>query len=65
MSSELESLLAKAKTHPMTDAEREAQRQSFAYGNVKLHNDAITREMVADASERLQRRIENQFFRNQ
>src|SRR3972149_3470230 len=34
----------------MTEKEREAQRQSFAYGNVHLHNATITREDVAQAA---------------
>jgi predicted thioredoxin/glutaredoxin len=29
----------------------EAQRQSLTYGNVKLHNPMLTREMVADAAD--------------
>lgn len=49
----MDQLLAKARTHQMTDAEREAQRRSFAYGNVNLHNSAVTREMVAAADEKL------------
>jgi hypothetical protein len=32
---------------------REAQRLDFAYGNTKLSNRAITREMVADAADRI------------
>jgi hypothetical protein len=27
---------------------REAQRASFTYGNIKLHNPMLTREMVQD-----------------
>jgi len=30
----------------ISDEEREAQRRSFAYGNTKLSNDDITRELV-------------------
>lgn len=36
----------------MTSAEREAQRRSFAYGNTKLSNDAITRELIDEAAAR-------------
>lgn len=33
----------------------EAQRRSFAFGNVSMHNPAVTREVVDDAAERLRR----------
>lgn len=36
----------------MTPAEREAQRRSFAYGNTKLSNDAVTRALVDEAADR-------------
>lgn len=55
MSSKLAKLLAKARAYVMSDAEREAQRQSFAYGNVKLHNPTITREQVAYISNAMER----------
>lgn len=31
---------------PMTDAQREEQRRSFAYGNTAIENPRITREMI-------------------
>jgi hypothetical protein len=31
----------------------EAQRHDFTYGNIKLHNPMLTREMVADAADRI------------
>jgi hypothetical protein len=34
----------------MTQAEREAQRRSFAYGNTHFENSLITREMVDRAA---------------
>lgn len=37
----------------MTPAEREAQRRSFAYGNTKLANEAVTRELIDRAADRL------------
>ena len=43
---DLQSLLEKARTHGWTPEQRRAQVISFAYGNVKLHNPAITREDV-------------------
>lgn len=49
----LEELIEEARGHVMTEAERKAQIISFAYGNVKLHNDAVTREMITEAVEEL------------
>jgi hypothetical protein len=37
----------------MRDEELEAQRRSFAFGNCKLDNENITREMVEQESEKL------------
>ena len=48
---DLHPMLVELKDYQMTDAEREAQRRSFAYGNVHLHNPVITREMVDAAAE--------------
>ena len=53
MSGELEKLLAAAKKHVLTPAEKEEQRRSFAYGNTKIENARITREMVDKEAERL------------
>lgn len=36
----------------MYDAEKEVQRQSFAYGNAHVENDHVTRDMVAAAAEK-------------
>ena len=35
--------------HPMTPEERREQIISFAYGNVHLHNPAVTRRQVESA----------------
>jgi hypothetical protein len=53
MTNKLEFLLEKAKKIQMTKAEQEQQRRSFAYGNTKIENDLITREMIDEAAERL------------
>lgn len=45
---DLLALLETAKSHTITPEERSAQRISFAYGNVALHNPAVTREMVEE-----------------
>ncbi len=44
-------LIEWARTYRMTPAEREAQRRSFVYGNVKLSNDRVTREDVDRAAD--------------
>jgi hypothetical protein len=46
MTERLQELLDKASTRTMTDAERSQQRESFAYGNTKIENDHVTRDMV-------------------
>ena len=46
MKTELEGLVALAKAAPFTQDDKEAQRRSFAYGNVKIENGQVTREMV-------------------
>lgn len=53
MSGELEKLLVAAKQHALTPTEKEEQRRSFAYGNTKIENARITREMVDQEAERL------------
>lgn len=55
MDSDLEELLTQARKRVVSDEERERQRISFAYGNSKIENDAITRETVVRESERLRR----------
>ena len=49
----LESLLEKSRSYQWTPEERSAQVISFAYGNVKLHNPAITRKRVERVYEQL------------
>ena len=46
-------LLERSRTVVMTPAQREAQRQSFAYGNARIEDDLVTREAVREAAERL------------
>lgn len=47
----LQELLDKARTQIMTPEEKEEQRRSFAYGNTKIENPRITREMVDKAAD--------------
>ena len=53
MTERLELLLKKAKKIRMTDAQQEEQRRSFAYGNTKIENDLISREMIDEAAGRI------------
>lgn len=51
MPTRLQELLDKARTRVMTPEEKEEQRRSFAYGNTKIENPRITREMVDKAAD--------------
>ncbi len=53
MSEYLQKLIDASRGTSMSDAEKEAQRRSFAYGNAHIENDRVTREMVAEAAEKL------------
>jgi hypothetical protein len=46
MTDRLQKLLDQAKRVVPSAEEREEQRRSFAYGNTKIENPRITREMV-------------------
>ena len=54
MSNHLQTLIDAARSRPISADERQAQRRSFAYGNTKIENDRITREMVDQQDELLQ-----------
>ncbi len=49
----LDALIAKARKVQMTEAQMREQRLSFVYGNTHIENDIITREMVAQADEKI------------
>jgi hypothetical protein len=53
MSEHLQKLIEASRGKTMSDAEKEAQRRSFAYGNAHIENDRVTREMVDQAAEKL------------
>lgn len=53
MNAELEKLIDRARGVKMTDAQREEQRRSFAYGNSKIENPRITRQSIEQAAEKL------------
>jgi hypothetical protein len=46
MTKHLQILLETAKKVVLTSEQKEEQRRSFAYGNTKIENSRITREMV-------------------
>jgi hypothetical protein len=51
MTKHLQDLLDAAKKAVPTPEEKEQQRRSFAYGNTKIENSRITREMVDSAAD--------------
>ena len=51
MTDHLAQLLEAARNRPFPPDEREAQRRSFAYGNTKIENELITKEMVDEQDE--------------
>ena len=53
MTAELKKLVEAAKSRPFPEAERQAQRRSFAYGNAKIENDRVTWEMIVEADEKI------------
>jgi hypothetical protein len=53
MPTRLQELLDEARNRVMTPEEKEAQRRSFAYGNTKIENPRVTREMVDEAAEEI------------
>jgi hypothetical protein len=58
MSKKLEYLIERARRHTTTEQEREAQIRSFAYGNTRLENEAITKADIDRAAESLHRERE-------
>jgi len=53
MSDELEKLLEAARYRPLTPAEQEEQRRSFAFGNANIENVRVTRQIVDEQAEAL------------
>jgi hypothetical protein len=54
MSGELERLIEKAKSVPMTTEDKERQRRNFAYGNTAFENSRITRETIESEANALE-----------
>ncbi len=55
MNAKLQKLIDASRDRPMSEAEQEAQRRSFAYGNAHIENERVTRQMVDEAAEKLAR----------
>ena len=55
MTNRLQELLDEARKNVPTSQEKEEQRRSFAYGNTKIENSRITREMVDQEAEALKK----------
>ncbi len=53
MPDELKRLVEAARRTKMSDAEKEEQRRSFAYGNTAFENPTITREMVDQEAKKM------------
>jgi hypothetical protein len=51
MTEALQTLIIRARSVRMTEAEQEEQRQSFAYGTTKIENNLVTKEMVKAQAE--------------
>ena len=54
MTNYLQELIEAGKQVPFSKAEREAQRRSFAYGNTRIENERITREMIDEQAAALE-----------
>lgn len=50
---DLDRLLEQARNHEMTTPEREEQRRSFVYGNVRIGNLVITRRLVDEIADEI------------
>ena len=53
MTHDLQKLIDASRNKPMSEAEKEAQRRSFAYGNAHIENERVTRSMVDEAAEKI------------
>jgi hypothetical protein len=55
MNQKLSALVKMARAVKMSPRDQEEQRRSFAYGNTKIENDHIMREIVDQEAEALKR----------
>jgi hypothetical protein len=49
----LDELIEESRKSTMTAEEKEEQRRSFVYGNTRIENDVITKEIVDRAADSL------------
>ncbi len=55
MTDKLQKLIDASRSRKMSDAEKEAQRRSFAFGNANIENARVTKEMVDHAADKVKR----------
>jgi hypothetical protein len=65
MTNRLQELLDEARKNVPTPQEEEEQRRSFAYGNTKIENPRITREMVDWEAESLKKESADSSLRSE
>jgi hypothetical protein len=65
MTNRLQELLDEARKSVLTPEEKEEQWRSFAYGNTKIENSRITREMVDQEAESLKKETADSSFREE
>jgi len=58
MADDLDQLIEAARTTEFTADQREEQRRSFAYGNTKIENPRITRQIIDEQAAELERSSE-------
>jgi hypothetical protein len=55
MSDKLQKLIDASRNVRMSEAQKEQQRRSFAYGNANIENERVTREMIDEAAEKVRK----------
>jgi hypothetical protein len=50
----LEELVSRTRKITMSSGQLREQRRSFAYGNTNIENERITRQMVAEADQKIE-----------
>jgi hypothetical protein len=53
MSQDTKDLLDAASKHKFTPADKEEHRRSFAYGNTRIENERVTRELIDREADKL------------
>lgn len=54
MNASISRLVEMARKVHVTDEQKREQRKSFVYGNTKIENDKVTKEMVDSISKQVQ-----------